>query len=157
HEGRRETHEIEALYLTGIAAARHMIYIENQYLTSSLIADALAVRLAEPDGPAVIIMGPHCGDGWIETQTVGSAHHRTLQALRVADRHGRLRLLCAVVPDGGGGQPVFIHSKIFIVDDRLLDVGSANLTNRSLGVDTECDLAIEAERVETTIEIARSH
>jgi phosphatidylserine/phosphatidylglycerophosphate/cardiolipin synthase-like enzyme len=33
---------------------------------------------------------------------------------------------------------------MMVVDDRLLRVGSANLNNRSLGLDTECDLAIEA-------------
>ena len=31
-----------------------------------------------------------------------------------------------------------------VVDDRLLRVGSANLNNRSMGLDSECDLAIEA-------------
>src|SRR5690606_551111 len=35
-------------------------------------------------------------------------------------------------------------AKLMIVDDVLLRVGSANLNNRSMGVDTECDLAIEA-------------
>ena len=37
-----------------------------------------------------------------------------------------------------------IHSKVMVVDDRLLRVGSANMNNRSMGADTECDLAIEA-------------
>jgi phosphatidylserine/phosphatidylglycerophosphate/cardiolipin synthase-like enzyme len=31
-----------------------------------------------------------------------------------------------------------------IIDDEVLRVGSANLANRSMGLDTECDLAIEA-------------
>jgi uncharacterized membrane protein YdjX (TVP38/TMEM64 family) len=31
-----------------------------------------------------------------------------------------------------------------VVDDRLLHIGSANLNNRSMGTDTECDIAIEA-------------
>ena len=38
-----------------------------------------------------------------------------------------------------------VHSKVMIVDDRLLRIGSANLNNRSMGTDTECDLAIEAQ------------
>jgi phospholipase D1/2 len=156
YQERREVREIEALYLAGIAAARRSIYIENQYLTSSLILEALAARLADPYGPEIVILGPPCGDGWIENQTLGSAHKLTLEALRAADQHGHLRLLCAVVPNGGS-KPVFIHSKIFVVDDRLLQVGSANLTNRSLGVDTECDLAIEADQPETADEIARAH
>ena len=41
-------------------------------------------------------------------------------------------------------QPIIVHAKVTIVDDRLLRVGSANLNNRSFGLDTECDCAIEA-------------
>jgi phosphatidylserine/phosphatidylglycerophosphate/cardiolipin synthase-like enzyme len=37
-----------------------------------------------------------------------------------------------------------IHAKLIIVDDVLVRVGSSNLNNRSVGLDTECDLAIEA-------------
>ena len=42
------------------------------------------------------------------------------------------------------GRPIYVHAKILVVDDRLLRVGSSNLNNRSMGFDTECDLAIEA-------------
>jgi phospholipase D1/2 len=43
---------------------------------------------------------------------------------------------------------------VLIVDDRLVRVGSSNLNNRSMGLDTECDLAVEAvgePRIERTI------
>jgi phosphatidylserine/phosphatidylglycerophosphate/cardiolipin synthase-like enzyme len=43
--------------------------------------------------------------------------------------------------------PITVHSKLMIIDDRLLRVGSSNLNNRSLGFDTECDLAIEAHTI----------
>jgi phospholipase D1/2 len=38
-----------------------------------------------------------------------------------------------------------VHAKIMVVDDVLLRVGSSNLNNRSMGLDTECDLIIEAD------------
>ena len=38
-----------------------------------------------------------------------------------------------------------VHSKVMIIDDRLLRIGSATLNNRSMAVDTECDLVIEAK------------
>ena len=38
-----------------IAAARHSIYIENQYFTADKVGDALAARLSEPDGPEVVV------------------------------------------------------------------------------------------------------
>src|SRR4030095_6517916 len=42
------------------------------------------------------------------------------------------------------GTCIDVHSKMMAVDDEWLRVGSANINNRSMGVDTECDLAIEA-------------
>src|SRR3954452_10869548 len=41
---------------------------------------------------------------------------------------------------------IMVHSKVMIVDDGFLRVGSANLNNRSLGADSECDVAVEATR-----------
>ena len=50
-----------------------------------------------------------------------------------------------VIPDSKGGEcQVLIHSKLVIVDDVFLRIGSSNLNNRSIGLDSECDLAIEA-------------
>ncbi|PRC56894.1 phospholipase, partial [Mycobacterium sp. ITM-2017-0098] len=46
-----EVREVEALNLAAISAARHTIYLENQYLASRTLATALAERLREPDGP----------------------------------------------------------------------------------------------------------
>ncbi len=37
-----------------------------------------------------------------------------------------------------------MHAKVLVVDDRLLRIGSSNFNNRSMGLDTECDIAIEA-------------
>ena len=56
----------------------------------------------------------------------------------------RVRLLYPAVEQGGQATDTMIHSKVMVVDDRFLRVGSANMNNRSMGADTECDLAIEA-------------
>jgi phospholipase D1/2 len=52
---------------------------------------------------------------------------------------------CSVARDELG-QDVFtyIHSKLMVVDDDFLTLGSANTTNRSLGLDSELNLAWEA-------------
>jgi phosphatidylserine/phosphatidylglycerophosphate/cardiolipin synthase-like enzyme len=39
-----------------------------------------------------------------------------------------------------------VHAKIMVVDDRMLRVGSANLNNRSMGLDSECDVVLDAGR-----------
>jgi uncharacterized membrane protein YdjX (TVP38/TMEM64 family) len=57
--------------------------------------------------------------------------------------HGRYRLLCPSVPKLGDAI-VNVHSKLMIVDDELLIVGSANLNNRSMVLDSECNVSIDA-------------
>jgi phosphatidylserine/phosphatidylglycerophosphate/cardiolipin synthase-like enzyme len=45
-----------------------------------------------------------------------------------------------------GETPIYCHAKIMIVDDEVLRIGSANLNNRSLGLDSECDVFIDCAR-----------
>jgi phosphatidylserine/phosphatidylglycerophosphate/cardiolipin synthase-like enzyme len=71
-----------------------------------------------------------------------SARHRLLNRLWDADRHGRLGVYW---PETDAGTPVYVHSKVLAVDDRLLRIGSSNLNNRSMGFDSECDVAVEAD------------
>jgi phospholipase D1/2 len=42
------------------------------------------------------------------------------------------------------GDDIYVHAKVLVIDSMLLRVGSSNINNRSLGLDTECDLAVEA-------------
>jgi phospholipase D1/2 len=70
-----------------------------------------------------------------------SARHRLIQTLWAADKHRRLGVYWPVTD---GGTPIYVHSKVLVVDDRLLRIGSSNLNNRSMGFDSECDVAIDA-------------
>ncbi len=143
YAGREEVQEVKQLYLDAIGAARRSIYLENQYFTSAAVGDALAARLAEPDGPEIVVVSRRQGVGWLEQNTMEVLRTRLVRRLRDADRHGRLRLYCAEQA-GLGDQCIDLHTKFMVVDERLLRVGSANLANRSMGLDTECDLALEA-------------
>ena len=80
---------------------------------------------------------------WLEEGTMGVLRTAFLDVLARADAHGRLRVLYPVVPDLDG-ECVNVHSKLVIVDDELARIGSANLSERSMRLDTECDLAVEA-------------
>jgi phospholipase D1/2 len=73
-----------------------------------------------------------------------SGRSRFIAALRAAGMRDRVAVLSPHVGNGAKDINVMVHSKLMIVDDVLLHVGSANLNNRSIGLDTECDLAIEA-------------
>jgi uncharacterized membrane protein YdjX (TVP38/TMEM64 family) len=144
--GRPAVHEVERLFLEGVAAARRSIYIEAQYFTSDAVGDALARRLGEAAGPEVVIVAPSACSGWVEETALGVLRARLLRRLRAADVHGHLRVVYPVVPapDDGVRASVQVHSKVLVVDDDHLHLGSANLSNRSMGLDTECDLAIDA-------------
>jgi phospholipase D1/2 len=136
--------EVLALNLTAIAGARERILIENQYLTSAAVGDALIQRLEAQHGPEIIVVLPKVECGWMEQSSLGILRTSMLTRLRAADRHGRLHVYYPTVP-GLDDQSLNVHSKAMIIDDRLLKVGSSNLSNRSMGTDTECDLVIEAD------------
>ena len=136
--------EVQQLYLDMIASAKRYIYIENQYFTSNALGDALAERLAEPDGPEVIAVLRLSTQGWLEAPTMGTLRTVTLKKLRDADHHGRFHAYYPHIPGLSDGQCCDLHSKLMIVDDECLRIGSANFSNRSMGLDTECDAAIEA-------------
>ncbi len=136
--------EVERLYLDMIAAARQTIYIENQYFTAPRIAAALEKRLAEPDGPEVVLVLRLLSHGWLEEHTMHILRTRLIEGLRKNDRHGRFRVYYPHVPGLAEGCCLDVHSKLMIIDDRVLRVGSANLCNRSFGLDSEADVAIEA-------------
>ncbi|MGB5233892.1 MAG: phospholipase D-like domain-containing protein, partial [Candidatus Macondimonas sp.] len=138
-----EVREVEQLYLDSIAAAQTSIYIENQYLTCDKVAHALAERLQAPDGPEVIILLPCQTDGWLSQNSMDRMRIRILQNLRQADHHGRLGVYYADIPGLDETQSIRLHSKVMVIDDRFVRVGSSNLNNRSMGLDTECDLAVE--------------
>jgi uncharacterized membrane protein YdjX (TVP38/TMEM64 family) len=144
YAGRPAIREVELLYLEAIRSAQKWIYIENQYLTSDRIADALCSSLRNQQGPEIVIVGPRRASGWLEQKTMGLLRSRIASRLREADRSNRLRLYHPHVP-GLDDSGVNVHAKIMIVDERFARVGSANLSNRSMGLDSECDLAVDAE------------
>lgn len=137
----------EAVKLTrdAIAAARERIYIETQYLASFSICRALAKRLKEPEGPEIAIVVTSSSRGLLEQFVMARNRNRLIRRLRKADMHDRLRIMYAVVPAGERKErEVLVHAKVVIIDDVFLRVGSSNLNNRSEGLDTECDIGIEA-------------
>lgn len=136
---RREVREIEQLYLSVIAGARDFLYIESQYLAARGLVEALAARLAEPDGPEIVVVLPRTADGWLERKAMDAARRRLLHVLWEADHANRFR---AFYPVTDAGEPIYVHAKILVMDDVLLRVGSSNLNNRSMGLDSECDLAV---------------
>jgi phosphatidylserine/phosphatidylglycerophosphate/cardiolipin synthase-like enzyme len=143
HDDEPGIHEIEALFVAQIASAKRFIYMESQYFASRKVAEALAARLDEVNGPEVVIVNPFTAQGWLEPIAMDTARARLMEALRRHDHDGRLRMYHPVTTTG---EPIYVHAKITIVDDTQLRVGSANLNNRSMRLDTECDIVVDADR-----------
>jgi len=142
-DGEAPIREIEATYLGLIAGAQHYVYAESQYFASRRIAEAVALRLDEPEGPEIVIINPFKSHGWLEPLAMDTARARLVAALRRLDRYGRLRIFH---PYTEQGEPIYVHAKVTIVDDQVLHIGSSNMNNRSLRLDTECDVTIDSRR-----------
>lgn len=143
--------EIGALTLAAIAEARTLIYMENQYFTWPLAVEALAARLAEPEGPEVVLVCTARSPSYFDRITMDRARSNALWRLKSSDVFGRFH---ALAPYAAGGRTIIAHAKVMVVDDRLARISSANLNNRSHGFDTECELAVEAETAEDRAAVA---
>ncbi|ETR78570.1 phospholipase [Afipia sp. P52-10] len=142
--GRPAVQEVDRLFHASIRAARRLIYIENQFTSATEIAHLLAQRMREVADLRVLIITPKMHASWFESQAMQSGRDGFLRPFVEAGIAERIRILYPLIRDGSLSTPVMIHSKVMIVDDKLLRIGSANLNNRSMGADTECDVAIEA-------------
>lgn len=141
--------QIRELYRDAIFAARELIYIENQYFTAESITDALIRRMQAPDLPKldIVLVLPKQLHGWFEAATLEPARLRVLDSLAATAKETGHRFGCYYsASTGADGSEVatLIHSKLLLVDDRFLTVGSANVANRSHGLDTELNVSWES-------------
>jgi len=139
-DGQAPVREIEALFVDQIRRAKRFIYAENQYFASRKIGEALLKRIAEDDCPEILIVNAKGGKGWLDDEAMSPARARLLRAIDKADKNKRFRIYYPVTE---GGEDIYVHAKILIVDGELLRVGSANFNNRSMGLDSECDVTID--------------
>lgn len=135
--------EIERLFVEQFRRARRFIYAETQYFASRAVAEVICERLLEPDPPEIVIVSTLTADGWLEQVAMDTARVELVETLKQADHAGRFHIYSPFAADG---TPIYVHAKLLIVDDELLRVGSANMNNRSMGLDSECDVFIDTRR-----------
>ncbi|MDQ1710386.1 MAG: hypothetical protein QOG49_1771 [Frankiaceae bacterium] len=125
-------------YFRALRSAEKLIYLENQFLWSTEIAQVLMDKLRHPpsDDFRLVVVLPSKPNNGADT-TRGQ-----LGRLVEADDHAG-RLLAATRHSHGGADTcgLYVHAKVGIVDDRWLTVGSANLNEHSLFNDTEVNVA----------------
>ena len=142
YKDRPGVNEIEELFKRQIGRAKRFIYAESQYFASRAIAEAICERLAAPDPPEIVIINPETADGWVESSVMDPARARLVQAIRETDHAGRFHIFTPY----SGETPIYVHAKLLIVDDEILRIGSANFNNRSMGLDSECDVFVDCAR-----------
>jgi len=136
--------EVETLFHDMIASARRTLYVESQYVTCSRFARALAKALKRNPALEAVIISPFQYRGRLERAVMSGGRARVARILRKARVADRVLMAAPRIVHEGEAADPHVHSKVMIVDDRYLRVGSANLCHRSMGTDTECDLTVAA-------------
>lgn len=139
------TEEVYRLYLDLIARAERFIYIENQFLSHEGFAHALARRMQQVPELRALLVSNYDPNGIMERKALWATRVKFRDILCEAGVEERVTLAHPISKVGESEGHVRIHSKLMIVDDRYLRIGSSNINNRSMYLDTECDLVIEAE------------
>jgi phosphatidylserine/phosphatidylglycerophosphate/cardiolipin synthase-like enzyme len=145
----RGDYRILETYVRALRSAQRLIYIENQFLWSAEIIEILSGKLANPpsDEFRIVVLLPVRPNNGADV-TRGQAGELT----RVDDGAGRF-VPCSIYArrESVEATPVYVHSKICIVDDEWLTLGSANLNERSLFNDSEVNIACDDTSLATAV------
>jgi phosphatidylserine/phosphatidylglycerophosphate/cardiolipin synthase-like enzyme len=137
-------------YVRALFSAERLIYLESQFLWSPELVEILVGKLRQPprDDFRIVAVLPARADS-------GNDDSRgQVGVLADADAGAGRFLACALYSRNGAvREPIYVHAKIGIVDDRWLTLGSANLNEHSLFNDSEVNLvSCEPELVRATRE-----
>jgi phosphatidylserine/phosphatidylglycerophosphate/cardiolipin synthase-like enzyme len=127
-------------YMRALSGARDLVYLENQFLWAPELVDVLAAKLRHPPADSfrlVVVLPRRANNGQDDT--------RGQLARLIAADDGNDRFLAATLRSRSGtrADPLYVHAKVGIVDDRWLTVGSANLNAHSLMNDTEMNVVTD--------------
>lgn len=134
--------EIEAAYLEVIKNAKHYLYIEDQYWTSESLTQRLMTKLIFAPQLQVIFVVPNKAEDAAGFLIAAEQWHQLQRLKQIAGR--RLRILTPMRkhPTKPGYVDIYVHAKFAIADDMWLTIGSANTNNRSMFIDTECNINV---------------
>ena len=127
-------------YTKAVSQARHLIYIEDQYLWSPDVAAMFSAALQRNPGLQLIAVLPLFPDqdGRISQPPDLVGRDRAIATLSKAAPR-RVAFYGLESPDG---VPVYVHAKVCIIDDQWASAGSDNFNRRSWTHDSELTAAV---------------
>ena len=131
-------------YVGALRAAERFVYIENQFLWSAEIVALLAEKLRNPprDDFRILVMLP------VSANDGADVSRGQVAALIDADDGNARFLACSIYARAGKlRDPIYVHAKVAIVDDRWMTIGSANLNEHSLFNDSEVNVVVRDEEL----------
>jgi phosphatidylserine/phosphatidylglycerophosphate/cardiolipin synthase-like enzyme len=141
---RQGDYSILEAYIAALRSAERFIYLESQFLWSPEIVTILADKLESPpsdDFRVLVLLPARANDG------ADISRGQVAALIHAADETTRFLACTIYARERNLRDPVYVHSKIGIVDDRWLTLGSANLNAHSLFHDTEMNVVTLDERV----------
>ena len=130
-----------------ITRARRLIYIEDQFVWSSEVANVIANALKANPSLQLIVVLPRYFD---QAATLTLRPNQVGRELAVHVLHEAAPGRVAIYDiENSDGVPVYVHAKITVIDDVWASVGSDNYNRRSWSHDSEISCAvIDTERDE---------
>jgi len=142
-------HAIAESWFNAIAMAEQFIFIEDQYFRMPMVNDAIVARMnAKPNLRLIVITKPV--NEWTDPGCAWTHASHQLFKSSFPDRYMMLQLRSFDIVDVGWGFDetevrwggMDVHSKLLIVDDKFLSVGSCNKNNRGLVYEGELNVAV---------------
>jgi phosphatidylserine/phosphatidylglycerophosphate/cardiolipin synthase-like enzyme len=131
-------------FAKALGRARRLVYLQDQYMWSPHIARLLADALVRSPRLHLVVVVPRHPDVdgrfALPPNQVGR-----LSALEVCRRAAADRVHVLDL-ENHAGTPVYVHSKVAVVDDVWAAVGSANLNRRSWSHDSELTVSVLDDR-----------
>ena len=148
--------EVRHMLIDLISEAESFIFIENQFTTRQEIAEALNKQLKLKPDLNVIIVSSYEPKGKFECEAFWASRIEFKAILENGIEPDRVRLTYSSVEDIKGRKAYKrIHSKVMTIDDKYLVIGSSNLSNRSMTLDTEIDTVLFGNTAKNREKIAQ--
>jgi phosphatidylserine/phosphatidylglycerophosphate/cardiolipin synthase-like enzyme len=143
-------------YVGAIRAAERFVYLESQFLWSAEIVELLVEKLRNPprdDFRVVVLLPVRPNDG------ADVSRGQVAALIHADDGNGRFLASSVYARSGKLRDPIYVHAKVGIVDDRWLTVGSANLNEHSLFNDSEMNVVVRDDELvrETRLRLWSEH